>query len=53
VGGVGDVTLLRIEHGVFSLRDADGRTRTTDRRLVAVGVLRAGEYIEIAPPQTG
>lgn len=53
VGGVGDATLLRIEHGAFSLRDADGRTRTTDRRLVAVGVVRAGEYSGIAPPQAG
>jgi len=53
VGGVGDATLLRIEHGAFSLRDADGRTRTTDRRLVAVGVVRGGEYIGIASPQAG
>lgn len=51
VGGVGDATLLRIERGTFRLGDADGRTRTTDQRLVAVGVVRAGEYIGIAPPR--
>jgi len=43
VGGVGDATLLRIERGTFRLSDADGRIRTTDERLVAVGVVRAGE----------
>jgi dihydroorotase len=51
VDGVGDATLLRIENGTFRLRDADGRTRTTDQRLVAVGVVRAGEYVGITPPQ--
>lgn len=51
VGGVGDATLLRVERGTFRLSDADGRTRTTDRRLVAVGVVRAGEYVGLATPQ--
>ena len=53
VGGVGDATLLRIERGTFQLSDADGRTRTTDQRVVAVGVVRAGEYVGITPPQAG
>jgi dihydroorotase len=53
VGGVGDATLLRIESGTFRISDADGRTRTTDQRLVAVGVVRAGEYVGITPPQAG
>lgn len=52
-GGVGDATLLRIEHGVFPLRDADGRTRTTDRRMMAIGVVRAGNYFGIAPLPAG
>jgi len=49
-GGVGDATLLQIERGTFRLSDADGRTRTTDRRLVAVGVVRAGGYVRLMPP---
>ncbi|HEX7549231.1 MAG TPA: hypothetical protein VF579_01515, partial [Candidatus Methylomirabilis sp.] len=53
VGGVGDATLLRVERGTFRLSDADGRTRTTDQRLVAVGVVCAGEYVGITPPQAG
>ena len=53
VGGVGDATLLRIERGTFRLSDADGRTRTTDQRLVAVGVVRAGDYVGLTPPQAG
>ena len=49
-GGVGDATLLQIERGTFRLRDADGRTRTTNQRLVAVGVVRAGKYTSLTPP---
>ncbi|HYU18512.1 MAG TPA: amidohydrolase/deacetylase family metallohydrolase, partial [Chloroflexota bacterium] len=45
VGGVSDATVLRVETGDFTLYDVDGRTRQTDRRLVAVGVVRAGEYV--------
>ena len=44
-GGIGDATLLRLEEGSFTLQDVDGRTRQTDRRLVAVGAVRAGEYV--------
>jgi dihydroorotase len=50
VGGVGDATLLRVERGSFALRDADGRLRMTDQRLVAVGVVRSGEYLAMVPP---
>ena len=53
VRGVGDTTLLRIERGTFRLSDADGRTRTTDRRLVAVGVVWAAEYVGLTPPPEG
>lgn len=44
-GGIGDATVLRLEAGDFTLYDVDGRARQTDRRLVAVGAVRAGEYI--------
>ena len=44
-GGIGDATVLRLEEGRFALQDVDGRTRTADRRLVAVGAVRAGEYV--------
>lgn len=50
-GGVGDATLLRIEEGDFTVSDCDGRTRRTDRRLMAVGVVRAGAYMKIASGQ--
>ena len=46
-GGVGDATILRLETGRFMLTDVDGRTRTTDRRIVAVGVVKDGEYIRL------
>ena len=49
-GGIGDATLLKIEEGDFTVSDVDGRTRKTDRRVVAVGVVRAGSYMKIAPP---
>jgi dihydroorotase len=53
VGGGAEATLVRIEHGTFRLSDADGRIRTTDRRLVAAGVVRAGEYVGLTPPPVG
>ncbi|MCL4534962.1 MAG: amidohydrolase family protein [Bacteroidetes bacterium] len=43
-GGIGDATVLKFEHGTFTLADVDGRTRSTDRRLVAVATVRAGVY---------
>jgi len=49
VGGVGDATLLKIEQGDFTVTDVDGRTRKADQRLVAVGVVRAGSFLNIAP----
>jgi len=49
-GGIGDATLLKIEEGDFTVSDVDGRTRKTNKRLVAVGVVRAGSYRKIAPP---
>lgn len=44
-GGVGDATVLRMEGGRFAFQDSDGREMTADRRLVAVGVVRAGDYV--------
>ena len=49
-GGIGDATLLKIEEGDFTVSDVDGRTRKTNKRVVAVGVVRAGSYMKIAPP---
>jgi dihydroorotase len=49
-GGIGDATLLQIEEGDFTVSDVDGRTRKTNKRVVAVGVVRAGAYMKVAPP---
>jgi dihydroorotase len=49
-GGTGDATLLKIEEGDFTVCDVDGRARKTNKRVVAVGVVRAGSYMKIAPP---
>ena len=49
-GGIGDATLLKIEEGNFTVSDVDGRTRKTNKRLVAVGVVRAGSFMSITPP---
>jgi len=48
VGGVGDATLLKIEEGDFTVKDVVGRSRKTSKKLVAVGVVRAGCYMKIA-----
>jgi dihydroorotase len=48
-GGIADATLLKIEEGDFTVSDVDGRTRKTNRRVVAVGVVRAGSYMKIGP----
>jgi dihydroorotase len=50
VGGIGDATLLKFEEGNFTLSDVDGRIRKTNKRLVAVGVVRAGSFMGITPP---
>jgi dihydroorotase len=42
--------LGKIEDGDFTVSDVDGRTRKTNRRVVAVGVVRAGSYMEIDLP---
>ncbi|NTW36473.1 MAG: amidohydrolase family protein [Syntrophobacteraceae bacterium] len=49
-GGIGDATLLKVEEGDFTVSDVDGRTRKTNKRVVAVGVVRAGSYMKIEPP---
>lgn len=48
VGGIGDATVLRLEDGEFTLSDVDGRTRETNRRVVAVGVVRGGTWVPSA-----
>jgi dihydroorotase len=48
-GGIGDATLLKFEEGDFTLSDVDGRTRKTNKRLVAVGVVCAGSFMSIPP----
>lgn len=48
VHGIGDATVLRVEDGVFTLADVDGRTRQTEKRVVSVGVVRAGRWIPSA-----
>ena len=49
-GGVGDATLLKIEEGNFTVKDVDGRSRETNKKLLSVGVVRAGSYMKITPP---
>lgn len=53
VGGIGDATVLRLEAGRFALQDVDGRVRHTDRRMVAVGVVRSGVYTALSGSQPG
>jgi len=44
-GGIGDATVLKLVDGAFTIQDVDGRERTVERRVVAVGAVRAGEYV--------
>jgi predicted amidohydrolase len=53
VDGIGDATILRIEEGDFTVRDGNDWVRKTDKRLVAVGVVRAGSYDALTPPAAG
>jgi len=53
VDGIGDATILRIEEGDFTVRDGNDWVRKTDKRLVAVGAVRAGSYDAITPPAAG
>jgi dihydroorotase len=48
VGGIGDATVLRLVEGPYTFPDVDGRTRETDRRVVAVGVVRGGTWVPAA-----
>jgi len=50
-GEIGDATLLKIEEGDFTVSDVDGRTRKTNKRVVAVGVVRAGSYMKVERPK--
>jgi dihydroorotase len=45
VGGIGDATVLRLVDGPYTFPDVDGRSRETNRRVVPVGVVRAGAWI--------
>jgi dihydroorotase len=48
VGGIRDATVLRLVEGPYTFPDVDGRSRETDRRVVPVGVVRAGAWIPAA-----
>jgi dihydroorotase len=48
VGGIGDATVLRLVEGPYTITDVDGRTAVADRRVAAVGVVRAGEWVSAA-----
>jgi dihydroorotase len=48
VGGIGDATVLRVVDGPYTFGDVDGRSRQTDRRVEAVGVVRAGAWVPAA-----
>ncbi len=50
VDGIGDASILRVEEGHFTVRDGNGWVRETNRRLVAMGVVRAGSYIALSTP---
>jgi dihydroorotase len=52
-GGIGDATLLKTEEGDFVVGDVDGRTRKTNKRVMAVGVVRAGSFLKIEPLPKG
>jgi len=45
VGGPGDATLLRIDHGAFPLTDANGVTVEARRRLARAGIVRNGAVL--------
>ena len=49
VGAEADVTILVLEEGRFELTDSAGTMREARKRLVPVGVIRAGTRIPIAP----
>jgi dihydroorotase len=52
VGSEADVTILALEWARTRLVDSAGRARETDRRLVPVGVVRAGRPVPISSPVT-
>ncbi|MFP5342258.1 MAG: amidohydrolase/deacetylase family metallohydrolase [Candidatus Limnocylindria bacterium] len=49
VGGVADVTVLRLEEGRVSLMDARGDVREGRQRLVPLAVVRDGRRVAIEP----
>lgn len=48
VGGIGDATVLRVVDGPYTISDVDGRSMETNRRVEAVGVVRAGAWMPAA-----
>jgi dihydroorotase len=48
VGGIADATVLRVVEGSYTITDVDERTRVADRRVTAVGVVRAGTWVPAA-----
>lgn len=47
-GAAGDVTILELQEGDFTLRDNEGQTVQTDRRLRPWRTVKAGEVVEAA-----
>jgi dihydroorotase len=47
MGGPADATVLRVEDGAFTITDVDGRTRQTNRRLVAAACVRNGKFYQV------
>ena len=50
VGGIDDASIVMMEEGKFKVRDGNGWVRMTNKRPVAVGVVRAGNYTSLTPP---
>lgn len=49
VGGLADLSLLRLVEGRFTFRDTRGESRMADRRLEPVATVRAGVLTQPAP----
>ncbi|MEO6350923.1 MAG: amidohydrolase/deacetylase family metallohydrolase [Candidatus Limnocylindrales bacterium] len=53
VGGIADISLLRLVDGQFTLKDSRGDTREATRRLEPVATVRAGTLSTPSPWQGG
>jgi dihydroorotase len=48
-GAAGDVSILELQEGDFTLHDNEGQTITTDRRLRPWTTIRAGDVLQAQP----